>query len=122
MVVWNLLRRVIGRSEQPQERRRYPRYRVAASLFVEVDGRTENCSLDDVSAGGVRLSPRLDAAEGTIITVRDADSGLELTGRIVGSDSDGTRVSFDSEDAGIVVSTWLRIANEAATAAASRPR
>lgn len=97
----------------PAERRRHPRYQVSAPLQITVGGHAVECRLEDVSAGGVRLIPPVDEAPGTAITVRDPASGLELAGHIVGHDESGTRVRFDSEDAGIVISTWLRMANEA---------
>ena len=44
--------------------------------------------------------------------VLHSSSGLALQGRVVGQDDESTRVQFDSEDAGIVVSSWLRMASE----------
>jgi len=106
----NWLKRIFGGPGRGAERRRYPRYPVAAILDVEYGGESMGCTLDNVSAGGVRLVPKLPGATaGTAVTVRHAPSGLALSGRVVGDDSDGTRVQFDSEDAGIVVSSWLRL-------------
>lgn len=105
-------RRIFSGPDRGAERRRYPRYPVSAPLELDVDGRTLSCRLDNVSAGGVRLTPAVPAPVGTTVTVRHAASGLALRGRVVGQDGDGTRVQFDSEDAGIVVSSWLRMARD----------
>lgn len=107
----NWLRRFFSGATGGAERRRYPRYPVSAPLEIDVGGTTVGCRLDNVSAGGVRLTPVVAAGLGDTVTVRHATSGLSLRGRIVGQDQDGTRVQFDSEDAGIVVSSWLRIAH-----------
>lgn len=106
------LRRIFSGPERDAERRRYPRYPVSAPLEVDVAGRTVECTLDNVSAGGVRLTPAIPAELDTIVTVRHANSGLSLSGRVVGQEKGGTRVQFDSEDAGIVVSSWLRMAQQ----------
>ena len=105
------LRRIFSGPGRGAERRCYPRYPVSAPLEVEVAGKTVGCRLDNVSAGGVRLTPAVAAPAGTTVTVRHAASGLSLRGRVVGQDDGGTRVKFDSEDAGIVVSSWLRMAH-----------
>ncbi len=110
MVDW--LRRIFSGPERGAERRRYPRYPVSASVEVDAAGATVNCILDNVSAGGVHLSPALAAPVGATVTVRHAASGLALSGRVVGQDDAGSRVKFDSEDAGIVVSSWLRLTQE----------
>ena len=107
------LRRIFSNSQTDAERRRYPRYPVSAHVEVDVAGRTVECTLDNVSAGGVRLMPGVPATLGETVTVRHAASGLSLPGHVVGLDDDGTRVKFNSEDAGIVVSSWLRMAQEA---------
>lgn len=109
----NWFRRIFSGPDRGAERRRYPRYPVSAPLEVEIGGETLGCRLDNVSAGGVRLTPPMVTALGTAVTVRHAASGLALRGRIVGQDEGGTRVQFDSEDAGIVVSSWLRMAQDA---------
>ncbi len=98
--------------QRDAERRRYPRYPVSAPVEVDVDGRTVECALDNVSAGGVRLMPGIQATVGQSVRVRHAASGLALPGRVVGQDEGGTRVRFESEDAGIVVSSWLRMVQE----------
>lgn len=94
------------------DRRKYERFDVKAPLEILVDGAAYPCTIDNVSAGGVRVIPVTKAKEGTSVTVRDPASGMELTGLVVGHDGQGTRVKFDSEDAGIIVSVWLRMANE----------
>ncbi len=106
------LRRIFSGPGRGAERRRYPRYPVSAPLEVDVGGTTVGCRLENVSAGGIRLTPAVVAAAGTTVTVRHAASGLALRGRVVGQDDGATRVQFDSEDAGIVVSSWLRMAHE----------
>ncbi|NQW09510.1 MAG: PilZ domain-containing protein [Alphaproteobacteria bacterium] len=99
-------------ARQPAERRRHPRYQVSAPLRVTVGDTVVECRLEDVSVGGVRLVPPIAAEPGTSIVVHDPNSGLELAGVIVAHDPGGTRARFDSENAGIVISTWLRTANE----------
>lgn len=106
------LRRIFSGPQRGAERRRYPRYPVATTLEIDVADQTFQCTLDNVSAGGVRLTPVIQVGLGTTVTVRHAGSGLSLPGRVVGQDDGGTRVQFDSEDAGIVVSSWLRMAQE----------
>jgi len=106
------LRRIFSGPGREAERRRYPRYPVSATLEVDVGGMTVGCRLDNVSAGGIRLTPAVVAPAGAAVTVRHAASGLALRGRVVGQDDRATRVQFDSEDAGIVVSSWLRMAHE----------
>lgn len=108
----NWLKRMFSGLDRVAERRRYPRYPASASLEIDVDGTTVECHLDNVSAGGVRMTPAVAVPMGAIVTVRHSSSGLALRGRVVGQDGDGTRVMFDSEDAGIVVSSWLRMAHE----------
>lgn len=108
------LRRIFSSPQRGAERRRYPRYPVAAPVEVDVADRTVECALDNVSAGGVRLTPGVPAELGDTVTVRHAASGLSLPGQVVGQDEGGTRVRFGSEDAGIVVSSWLRMAQETA--------
>ena len=103
------LRRIFSGTGRGAERRRYPRYPASAPLEIDVGGITVGCRLDNVSAGGVRLTPAVDAPDGTVVTVRHTPSGLALRGRVVGQDDDATRVKFDSEEAGIVVSSWLRM-------------
>lgn len=106
------LRRIFSGPDHGAERRRYPRYPVSAPVQVDVAGTTLDCGLDNVSAGGVRLSPGIPSELGATVTVRHSASGLSLPGRVVGQDDGGTRVRFESEDAGIVVSSWLRLAQE----------
>lgn len=106
------LRELFLGDRAPSERRRHPRYQVSAPLQITVGDRIVECRLEDVSAGGIRLIPAVTEEPGTAIIVRDPNSDLELAGTVVGHDSDGSRVQFDSEDAGIVLSTWLRMANE----------
>jgi hypothetical protein len=106
------LRRIFSGPQRGAERRRYPRYPVSAPVEVDVAGQTVACGLDNVSAGGVRLTPGLPVEVGAAVTVRHGPSGLSLPGQVVGQDEGGTRVRFDSEDAGIVVSSWLRMAQE----------
>ena len=83
-----------------------------APLEVSVGGAVHSCRVENVSAGGVRLSPTFAVSIDDEITVTDPGSGLSLDGRVVGSDPSGVRVRFESEDAGIIVSAWLRIGNE----------
>ena len=108
----NWLKRIFSGLERVAERRRYPRYPASAPLEIDVDGATMECRLDNVSAGGVRLTPAVTVHMGAMVTVRHSSSGLALQGRVVGQDDESTRVQFDSEDAGIVVSSWLRMASE----------
>lgn len=106
------LRRIFSGPQRGAERRRYPRYPVATSLEVDAAGHTFSCTLDNLSAGGVRLTPGIEVELGTTVTVRHSGSGMSLAGRVVGHDEGGTRVQFDSEDAGIIVSSWLRMVQQ----------
>ena len=109
MLTW--LRSLVG-TTPAADRRKFARYAVPAPLEVTVGGDVHSCRVENVSAGGVRLSPTFTVAKDDEITVTDPRSGLALDGRVVGSDPSGVRVRFESEDAGIIVSAWLRISNE----------
>lgn len=110
MLAW--LRSIVG-SKRAADRRKFARYEVPAPLEVKVADAVFSCRVENVSAGGVRLSPTFEVSPGDEVTVKDPGSGLALDGRVVGSDTTGVRVRFESEDAGIIVSAWLRISNEA---------
>lgn len=95
-----------------ENRRKYERYPIAAPLEVTVGENRFECEVENVSAGGLRLSPALDAAVGDRITILHPKSELSLEATVVGMDSSGTRASFDSEEAGTVVSVWVRLLHE----------
>ena len=107
----NLLKRILG-IESPPDRRKYERYVVDAPLKVTVDGKEYECSIDNVSAGGVKLAPVLGLDAGIKIEITHQKSGLSLPARVVADDPDGTRVQFDSEEAGTIVSVWVRMLHE----------
>ncbi len=115
MLDW--LRRMIGAAPSSgADRRRYERFDISAPLEVECNGVVQPCRLTNLSAGGVRIEPAFDAIVGAPISVRDPASGMRLDGVIFGHGENDTRVQFDSEEAGIVVSTWIRMAAEDAEA------
>ena len=95
------------------ERRRNERYAVRSGLEIIVDGKASACRVDNVSAGGVRVVPAVDAPLGSTVTVRAPDTGMSLDGEVLGHEDGGTRLRFASEDAGIIVSVWMRMAGEA---------
>lgn len=116
MIGW--LKSLFGAS-RTEDRRKYARYPVSAPLEVIVGEATHACRIDNVSAGGVRLKPAFSVDDGTDLVVRDPRSELRLDGTVVGRDEDGIRVRFKSEDAGIIVSAWLRVSNEPPTHSAA---
>lgn len=93
-------------------RRKYERYPIVAPLEVTVGDKSFQCEVENVSAGGLRLSPALDAKIGDIITILHPKSELSLEATVVGVDRSGTRASFNSEEAGTVVSVWVRMLHE----------
>lgn len=94
------------------DRRRNERYPVASGLEIIVKGELSTCAIDNVSAGGVRVRPALSVPLGAVVSVRDPATGMSLDGEVLGHEGGGTRLRFESEDAGIIVSTWLRMAGE----------
>jgi len=94
------------------DRRRNERYPVSSGLEVIVNGVASDCRVENVSAGGMRVLPAVEAPLGAVVTVRDPATGMSLDGEILGHESGGTRLRFASEDAGIIVSTWMRMAGE----------
>ena len=103
--------KAIGLSSK-DERREFERYPVTSPLEVTVNGVAHKCIVDIVSAGGLRLEPPVDARPGSELTIRHTDSGLNLTGRLIGNDSKGSRINFNSAEAGAVVSVWVRMMHE----------
>ena len=105
-----------GRFRKPMpssaDRRRNERYPVASGLQIVVEGRASDCRVDNVSAGGVRVVPAVDVPVGTTVSVRDPSTGMSLDGEVLGHEGGGTRLRFASEAAGIIVSTWMRTADE----------
>lgn len=81
-----------------------------------VNGSTATCRVDNVSAGGVRVVPAVDVPVGAVVTVRDPATGMSLDGEVLGHEGGGTRLQFESEDAGIIVSTWMRVAGGSGSA------
>lgn len=105
------LKQMLGMGPR-ENRRKYERYPVTAPLRVTVgDGRFE-CSIENVSAGGLKLTPALDAKVGDFITILHPKSQLTLEATVVGLDKDGTRAEFKSPEAGTVVSVWVRMLHE----------
>lgn len=107
----NAILRAIGLSSK-DERRRFERYPVTSPIEVTVDGMAHKCIIDNVSVGGLRLEPPVDAVPGTELTITHPASGLNLNGQLIGNDTGGSRVSFSSSEAGAVVSVWLRMMHE----------
>lgn len=105
------LLRLLGLSSKG-ERRQYERYPVTTKLEVTVDGAVHTCIVENVSIGGLRLEPPVDAPAGASLTIVHPGSGLRLEGRLIGHDSDGSRISFNSAEAGAVVSVWVRMTHE----------
>lgn len=95
-----------------ENRRKYERYPIVAPLEVTVGDKSFQCEVENVSAGGLRLSPALDAGVGEIITILHPKSELSLEATVVGVDASGTRARFNSDEAGSVVSVWVRMLHE----------
>lgn len=111
IVTW-IRERLFGSTPNSAERRRNERYAVASGLEIIVGDRSYACAIDNVSAGGVRVTPALDVPIGTEVSVCDPATAMRLDGAVLGHEGGGTRLRFASEDAGIIVSTWLRMAQE----------
>jgi len=94
------------------ERRQFERYPVASPIEVTVDGKAHNCIIENVSVGGLRLEPPVDTEPGAELTIKHPASGLNLNGSLIGNDTGGSRISFNSSEAGAVVSVWLRMMQE----------
>lgn len=107
----NAILQAIGLSSK-DERRQFERYPVTSPIEVTVDGMAHNCIIDNVSVGGLRLEPPVGAEPGAELTIKHPASGLNLTGQLIGNDTGGSRISFDSSEAGAVVSVWLRMMHE----------
>ncbi len=96
-------------NEDPRDRRRHRRYAADAPIVVEVGDRCYECRFTNVSDGGALLMPPLDAPIGTIVRLSHKDLPATAEAEIVGVDERGTRLKFDSEVAGAVITTWLII-------------
>lgn len=107
----NAILQAIGLSSK-DERRQFERYPVTSPIEVTVDGIAHNCIIDNVSVSGLRLEPPVDAVPGAELTIKHPASGLNLNGSLIGNDTGGSRVSFNSSEAGAVVSVWLRMMHE----------
>jgi hypothetical protein len=97
---------LLGNSDA--NRRRYRRYAVAELAQVAAGASTFDCAVANVSTGGALLTPSLPLASGAAFTLTHPSSTISLTGRVVGSADDGTRVEFDQPTAGAIVSAWMR--------------
>lgn len=95
-----------------ENRRKYERYPIVAPLEVTVGDKSFQCEVENVSAGGLRLSPALEAEIGDTITILHPKSELSLEATVVGVDQSGTRAQFNSDEAGTVVSVWVRMLHE----------
>lgn len=113
MSIVDWMRRLLNGSQTASaERRQHARYALAAGLEVVAAGQATACRIDNVSAGGVRVVPAVDVPVGSLVAVRDPATGMSLDGVVLGHEAAGTRVMFESADAGIIVSTWLRTTAE----------
>lgn len=107
----NVILQALGLSSK-DERRQFERYPVDSPLEVTVDGIAHKCIVDNVSVGGLRLEPPVNAQPDAELTIKHSESGLSLNGRLIGNDAGGSRISFDSPEAGAVVSVWVRMMHE----------
>lgn len=80
------------------ERRSAPRRDLRASAELECQGRSKVGQVVDMSTGGARFHPEVDAPAGTAVTLRVHGLKTRLVGRVVGHDRDGTRVRFNISD------------------------
>lgn len=95
-----------------ENRRKYKRYPIVTALEVTVGDKNFQCEVENVSAGGLRLTPALDVKTGETITILHPRSELSLDATVMGSDATGTRARFNSDEAGTVVSVWVRMTHE----------
>ncbi len=95
-----------------ENRRKYERYPIVTALEVMIDGQNFRCEAENVSAGGLRLTPALSVKAGETITILHPRSGMSLEATVAGSDPSGTRARFNTDDAGTVVSVWVRMTQE----------
>jgi hypothetical protein len=95
--------------DDPRDRRRHRRYAARAPIVVEVGDRCFECHFANVSDGGALLMPALDVPLGTIVKLTHKDLPATAEAEVVGVDDRGTRLRFDSEVAGAVITTWLII-------------
>lgn len=109
--------RALGFSAK-EERRQHERFNVSSPLEVTIDGSAYKCIVDNVSVGGLRVEPPVEAEIGAVLKIFHPNSGLQLVGRLVGHDGNGSRISFNSEEAGAVVSVWVRMMHEQTSEAA----
>jgi len=107
------LKRALGLGV-PENRRQFQRYPIETPLEVTVGDALHQCVIENVSAGGLRLTPVLDVPVGEKVSIHHPKSGLSLDATVMGHHDDGTRVKFESDDAGTVVSVWVRMLHEGA--------
>lgn len=89
-------------------RRRYRRYPVAAMAQVVSGDKTFECEVANVSTGGALLVPALALAAGDAFTLTHPSSTISLTGHVISTADEGTRIEFDQPTAGAIVSAWMR--------------
>ena len=53
----------------PENRRKYDRYMIVIPIELTVDGENFQCEVENVSAGGLRLTPALEVEAGATVTV-----------------------------------------------------
>ena len=102
----------IGRLFGRREMRKFERYKVTAPLAVTIDGKEYVCEIDNVSAGGLLLKPPVEAEIGTILTVTDHRTGLGIRAEVLGNTDVGTRMKFESEEAGSIVAIWVKTTHD----------
>jgi hypothetical protein len=89
-------------------RRQYRRYDVSEPVHVAADGKSFECSVDNVSTGGARLVPALPIPVGSDVVMTHPSSTMIIAAKVVGGDPTSTRIAFDQPTAGAIVSAWMR--------------
>lgn len=77
------------------ERRACFRQAVDCLAVAVVGGRQHTVNLENISASGAFLSPRLEAAKGSVLTLRIPEAGVSMLARIAHHGQRGTGVYFD---------------------------
>lgn len=96
----------------PSDRRRTVRERVWADVRVRredlPDSAFEERRIDNVSATGALLVPRLHAQRGERLCIRLHSPDMDLRATVATDTERGTGVAFESDQMGPVVAAWLR--------------
>lgn len=82
------------------ERRACYRQAVDCLAVAMFGGRSSTVQVENISAGGAFISPRLEAAKGSYITLRIPDAGMTLKAQVAQHSNRGTGIYFQDSSAG----------------------